>query len=263
MRSTMMHPDEGKLQALLDDELDASERSDLERHVQECESCTTELATLRAVSAVFAHAVSLLDGPVRTVPLRPPSLRSGRPPRWSRMALPRAAVLVFGFAAAASAAMPGSPIRSWLETLGGPPAQTTAVTSGQRAGDTSAEPVLAAPARAPESGVSVAPADGAVRVIVTRASPELRVRAILTDSDRAWAIATGDAAGARFETAAGRIEIIGAGAGELRIELPRALGRATVEVDGVPYLSKEGERLNLAVPAEDSAGAEVTFRVRR
>lgn len=254
-----MHPDEGTLQAFLDDELTVEERRAVEEHLPGCEECRREAARLRVAAADLGAALSLLDVPVpRTAaPPRP------APPRRAATfaALPRAAVLLLGFAAAASATLPGSPVRAWVtglfESAAPPPAPT--VLSAPAPGPVEA-PVAAPPV---EAGVSVEPVDGQVRVVLRDASPDLVVRAVLTDGGRAGAYATGAAADARFGTGPGRIEVAGAGEGVLRVEIPRAARAATIEVNGALYWTKEGDQLRLAVPAGDSAGAEVTFPVRR
>src|SRR5690606_30227745 len=156
--------------------------------------------------------------------------------RRSGWGLARAATLVFGFAAAASATIPGSPVRGWLGGLLSPEPELAAVSAPEAARAPAAEPMAASVEAAAEAGISVLPEQGEVRSVPRDASPELTIRAVLVDHPRAGVWASGEAASARFGSGAGRIEVEGAGPGELRIELPRAAYDAIVVVNGTPYL---------------------------
>ncbi len=264
----MIHVDEGALQALLDGELSAEERYGADRHLEGCAACRAELNALRSASGELAGALSLLDRRTPRARGSVPAQPRARPhPRaWRRgRSLARAAVLVLGFAAAASATIPGSPVRGWLGGILAPERETVALSEPAGPGPAPETRIAAAAKEAPdeEAGISVLPAGGEVRIVLRRASPELVVRAVLVDRPRAGVFARGDAASARFGTGAGRIEVEGAGPGELRIELPRAAYHASVVVNGTPYLTKRGDQMRLSVPAQDSMGAEVTFRVKQ
>lgn len=265
----MTHVDEGVLQALADGELAGDERRFADRHLDACPVCRAELEGLRSASRDLAGALSLLDHRVpraRDYILAQPRKRPEPPRAWKRSGwgLARAAGLVLGFAAAASATIPGSPVRGWLDGLLAPERQTVALSEP-------AAPEVAATTRAAavaeeapvEAGISVLPSQGEVRIVLRDASPELVVRAVLVDLPRAGVFARGEAASARFSTGEGRIEVDGAGPGELRIELPREAYNASVVVNGTPYLTKQGDQLRLAVPAQDSAATEVTFKVQQ
>ncbi len=54
---------------------------------------------------------------------------------------------------------------------------------------------------------------------------------------------------------------MGSAPGEIRIELPRSVSVARVEVDGQLALLKEGTDLRLVTPPADSTESEVVFRV--
>jgi hypothetical protein len=108
------------------------------------------------------------------------------------------------------------------------------------------------------------PDDGAVRVVLNGAARGLRVRARVADGELVEVSATGAAAGARFRTSPGRIEVLDAGAGEVLIALPRGARAAVVEVDGHVYVAKDGARLRVTRPGAPSAAArEAEFRVER
>lgn len=257
----MIHATEGVLQALVDDELPATDRFRLERHLEECPACATELHALRAASAELSAAIQSIDRPAPVdaayrefVRHRPKSSRWGPELRHS---LQRAAILVLAVAGVASATIPGSPIRQWVgELLEG----NTSEATGPIAAQPEAAPVAIAASESSPTGVSVLPANGQVTVALESPVPELEVRVRLSDREFAEVQVTGAAAAARFRTSPGRIEVAGAEAGEIRIGLPRSARTAVVQINGKVFLYKEGDQLRLLTPAADSAGAEVVFR---
>jgi hypothetical protein len=267
----MRHVNEGVLLALEDGELPADEAVRVAEHLEECELCREELSLLQDaafllrreldVGDVAAPAVS--DTTIQSLRRRAgaSTVRRGGG-RWGD--LRRAAVLVLGFAAAASATIPGSPVNRWIRDLVQPePAARVAAERETEATAVAPPSAVESDTFADETGVSVLPEGGAVEVVLRDASAELRVKAVLVEQPRAGVFAAGSASSARFSTAPGRIEVTGAAGGELRVELPRAARVATVEVNGRRYISKEGDQLRLTVPADDGAGAEVNFRVQQ
>ena len=114
MRTMTSHLDEGMLLAYADGELSPGEREEVREHLEDCTACTTELEGLRSAAGALTGALGLLDRPAPAT-VSPEQLRwrarRPAPARRGWAALPRAAVLVLGFAAAASATIPGSPVR--------------------------------------------------------------------------------------------------------------------------------------------------------
>ena len=251
----MTHIDEGRLQALIDNELRLDERHRVERHLASCESCRAEAEALRGLSGTFSQAVETMPG---SPPRREHGI--GWPRRGAsrlRRILPRAAVLLL-FAGAASATIPGSPVRRWF---GVEPSTTAAPVSEVERGAQSPASVAAA-APAVESGVSVEPVDGAVDILLHQAGGGLKIHALLVEGPRAGVYASGAAASSRFRTGAGRIEVLNARGGELRIELPRGVAAATVTVNGKEYLRKQGESLDLPVAGSADAAEGIDFSVQ-
>lgn len=253
----MTHIDEGRLQALIDGELRLDERHRVERHLASCDGCRAELELLRALSGRFSEAIAELPRLARSRehgvgwPARSPSAVV-------RAMLPRAAAILLFAGAAASATIPGSPVRRWLGMEGAP---ATVAEAGPAGSDQEA-PAAAIEAEAFESGVSVEAADGAVEIVLRDAGGDLRVRAMLVDGTRAGVYAAGEAASSRFLTGAGRIEVLSARAGELRIELPRDVAVATVVVNGREYLRKQDGRLDLRVGEPDGPADGIEFSVQ-
>jgi TonB family protein len=119
----MMHLDEGTIQGFLDDQLPGRERAEAAAHLAACRSCRAVLEELSRAKSTFSTSIPVLD--VAPPPARGAgALRAARrSPRILTPSLARAAVLVLFMAAAAAAAVPGSPVRQWLVGVpeSGPP----------------------------------------------------------------------------------------------------------------------------------------------
>lgn len=255
----MTHPGEGTLQEMLDGELPPGARAGVEAHLASCPACAGELAELRGLTERTSALLGLVEAvpPVLAAQARfARHRRGGGALAEARRALPRAAVLVLAVAgAAAAAAIPGSPAREWVRGLGVAerPAQPAPVQPAPPAPP-------AAPAETAPKAVSILPSEGRVRIAVSASSPELRVRARLAPVERAEVTATGAAATARFRTGPGRIEVLGAGPGELVITLPADAGSAFVEVNGRVLAAKEGAELRSLAPRVAGTATEPVFR---
>lgn len=108
------HPEPGEALAWLDGELPSGPAAELARHLETCESCVSLRRDLEAASASLAAAVRTAD----VAPRRPTVAAVRRRALYRRLApVAAAAVLVVVFAGAASALVPGSPLRAWIERL--------------------------------------------------------------------------------------------------------------------------------------------------
>jgi TonB family protein len=107
----MTHRAEGDIQAFLDDQLVGQERAAMAEHLLVCAACRSVHEELRRAKVLFSGSIGALD-------VEPP--RATLPARASRRlppgtgSLAKAAVLVLLMAAAATAVVPGSPIREWV-----------------------------------------------------------------------------------------------------------------------------------------------------
>ncbi|MFW6078452.1 MAG: anti-sigma factor family protein [Gemmatimonadota bacterium] len=260
----MDHLNEGTLQALIDDELSASDRQAAERHVAECSECAEALSEARVSTREASAALAVLDRPAPVDSAFEAVLGGETTSGWFRPgSLPRAAVLILGFAAAASAAVPGSPVRDWATTLidriggeGVEPETTVRL-------DSPAAAPASSPARADDAGtagIAVVPRGEAMRVLVATSGHAgwLRVRVVEADE---VTVAADRSVAARFETGAGRVRASATGPGTITVELPRGLLRAEVVVDGSQYLRKEGERLHLSVAPSDATDTDLLFEI--
>ena len=257
----MDHPDEGRLRALLDDELDESEASDLLGHIGGCSVCD---AAVKQAEETQLLATALLDAldvapptdrvRARLAEHRAEGARERQARRFGlgRRDLARAAMLVLGFTGALAAAVhQASPVRRWLQ----PEAEAMVIAP-------TAEPTLSAAAEpVPEVGV---------RLVVPSTGIQVTLAGVATGStiEVAW-VEDGSASvyapeGTSFTTAEalGRIEAQMTGRGAVRIELPRLAGRASLVVDGTRYLEKTGERIDFPGPPALVEGSRVSFQVR-
>jgi hypothetical protein len=242
MECMMNHATEGQLQASLDGEARSEDLAGVREHLRLCGQCAAELAALRSLNEEAANALALLDVPAPAVQ---PALARVRQARAagsgrfasSRRALARAAMLVLAAAGVASAAIPGSPVRRWLATAVERMAGVLAPAERP-----AAEAPVPVPVTGSQAGASAAPAQGRVRVLLMDPGEGALVRVLLTDGPRA-VVRADESSGARFSSGAGRVEARGVERGEVVVELPRGALTATVEIDGVVVVSREGDSL--------------------
>lgn len=264
----MSHVEQGELQAYLDGEVTTSARAQIDSHIQSCGACAEQLEQLRSAATLFAFMMRGSDAPaptaaalaeIQTVVPDVPRRRFAL----TRSALTRAAIFMVGFAALASAAIPGSPVRSWLSNA----LQTVGVID--KAPAPAVVPAVPAPTEATaniptdEAALAIQPADGHVRVILTNVLTGATIRVRLIDGERATVQALGGATRARFRTGPGRIEVIGVQKGEVAVEIPRSAWDARVEADGRMLFQKDREKVRVADPAQIGTNSEFVFKPRR
>ncbi len=264
----MTHPSEGTLQAYLDHALSAEDQAEAAGHLERCAACRAELETLARVAATASAALALLDAPIDAVSARAAVTRRAereaepvhiaRPAAAPfRRAFLRAAMLVLASATVAVAAIPGTPLHRWIANV-----WRERVTTRVARPAPAARPAVRVPEAAPApptAGVSVLPAGDRVRIVFDHVAAETVVQVRLVDAEQAAVEASGPAASARFRTGPGRIEMVGGGAGQVRVEVPRSVGRASVESDGRLLLFKENASIRVFSPA-DTVGQVLTFR---
>ena len=282
----MTHLDDGRLRALMDDELSDSDASAVQLHLGECDPCLTRLAELEERSALVARALAQLDtaeppsgaqsalferiesaatgargGPSQKVVSVE---QSGRV--WSSRALStplaRAAIVVLLLGGVATA-LPASPVRGWIASAW---ARAAELLSSQESALT---PVSPTEEVLPTSGGSVVAQDGAlsgvlldivgneVSVVLREIAPGTSI-VVRMVPEREAGVFAGDPAS--FRTAEGRIEVTGA-AGIVFVNLPREATTASIEVNGGIYLRKVGEQTDVTGPIQLRTAEEIHLRV--
>jgi anti-sigma factor RsiW len=118
-----MHVEEGQLQALLDGELDQTSAADARRHIDGCAECRDLLEQLRRDEQLLASVLPSIDHPIPRMPVP-----RRRPLRWA------AAIALFLLAAGTAYAVPGSPVRRFVDRLVGRPVTDEAPRSPDVAG---------------------------------------------------------------------------------------------------------------------------------
>ena len=260
----MPHFTEGELQAYLDAEVNAPARDEIAAHLDSCPVCESELETLRGAAGLFAYAVQLADIPTPAFSMAGLRIRGRAEAAWqlagfSRRALARAAVLIVSVAAAASAAVPGSPLRRWVESV------WRQMTTAEAPEAVPVAPPVAEPAQPsiaePAPGfAAIQPVGGHALVRLIDAAPGMRIRVLLVDSSKVTVTANGAASNAQLGTATGRLDVTGAGPGEVVIQLPHT-ANATVQVNGATYIVKVGGELEFPGPQPDQSGNQLFFLI--
>lgn len=261
----MTHATEGLLQAYLDGEIDGTAEAELRDHLGRCTACAAELESLRRVGLHTHEALGLLVAPPAPMLRARAAVSAERrvTPRGARRlgasSLAKAAMLLLALAGAGAAAIPDSPVRRALEST------IARVAELFRAEETPvavpAEPGVEAPAPLAMSGASVTPSNGRVRIVLHTPAEGTEVIVRLSDTGRADVETATAAAGVRFRTGAGRLEVTNLSAGTVTIDIPRAVQNATVEIDGSVYAYKRGSMLQLSGPAGEESGPQVSFRI--
>lgn len=173
----MSHPDRESLRRFIDGELTDDDRLATAAHIDKCTECSDTLANVQREDAWVGSLLSTLDSPQRIAASR--FAPRTRMPIWLR----RAAVLFFLLSVAGAAwALPGSPLRRWLDD--------TAVD----ASNASTLDETANHAPAPHGGIEI-PVDGAVQIAFMQRQSRGAIRVILSDSTGIVLTILGDDAG--------------------------------------------------------------------
>ncbi len=262
----MDHRTDGELQAYLDAELLRVEAAVVSEHLMVCTDCRARLGELRMAGEEFRHALGELDAQFdRTAPATPMPLRqrraraaSARHAVLGRTALMRAAVLLLAVAGAATAVVPGFPLRQLIDRLVNDRAKPAHV-------EAPAVPVEEAEAPAPGiASVTVAPVDGRVAVSVRRFAAGSIIRVRFGTGSEVRATLVNGPGGARFSVGSGSLFVVGTGSSttdEILIELPRGLNSATVDVDGKRILVASPDGLRRSGDPSGVPEDEVVLRV--
>lgn len=259
-----MHLSESRLLAYLDGELSPEESAGMEEHLGTCVPCRRASVTLRSRSEAVRRLLGSIDVEPPTEEVLAKVVRApraaggrggseGRGASWwsrrSRLAQAALLLLVLGAVGGLSAALPGSPIRSWLSTGRGAPA-------GDAVGGAARTAVLGEPL----SGSLTVTLDG------LRRGDVVEVAWIDDGAPRVRA-----PSGSRYRVVPGVVsaEIVRGPAPEgvsappvrVTVELPDHLSDVVVETAGGVLLTKRNGLVELPGAVADSTAPVLRFEV--
>lgn len=216
-----MHFEDGQLEALLDGELAPAAEATARTHLAACAECRSRLESLQADEQLLGDVLPLLDHAARPpVPLNAIVARARRrmwPLRWA------AAIALLVFGTGVLYAVPGSPLRRWID---------------QRIGRHGTLPET--PER-PAAGIALVPEEGARFRIDFRAPAAGTVTIRLTDSTSIDVRRTDGIA--RFSAGIDRLTIeTDSGPAHFAIALPRSASWVEVFAGDRRLFLKDGAR---------------------
>lgn len=225
-----MHLDDERIQRLIDGELDAGSEAEARRHCAECTPCSRLVAQATGEAAAVRELLTRLDPPASGS--RPPLLVAGgaaHPIGFKPVQLAAALLLVFGLAGIALA-LPGSPVRDWIDRITERPPVAVP--------ESTETPVEVPPAAVAVSGISVLP--GRVMILDLKGAGD-GAEAVLTLSDDPELIVRAASGAATFASAPGRITItLREPAARIDIRIPGSAPRVEVRCADRRLFLKEG-----------------------
>lgn len=253
------HPADGRLLAHLDGELAVAEAGRVEEHLEGCDACRRRREELARASDLLTRELRAADvepPPADALAVRRAARRreggaGGRREGLAPSTFWKAAVLVLGVGAAASATVPGSPVEGWItdavRALAGAfsdgPAQDASTADG---------PATASGAQ----GVSLRVA-GRAEVRISEPAPGLVVRVRSVDDSVVSVVARG----ARYRVAEGVVEVVGPDGPDLRVELPTSAATARITAGGELLMERVDGRIRIHAPSADTADGTISFPV--
>ena len=220
-----MHLDEGRIQRLLDGELDAAAEHAMRTHAAACEECRARIDQARG-NAMAASLLETLDVPAPRIDALAVAARARveePAPRFQMAAGFVLALALVGGAYVAWAA-PGSPVRAWVDSV------AEWLQARQHQG--------APPPADGAGGIAVAPG-ARLTIVFATAQPAGTARVSLTDGDEVVIRAAHGAA--TFSSSADRLVVGNAGStADFTVELPRAAPRIEILLGGRRLLLKDG-----------------------
>ncbi len=210
-----MHPTDSDLLAMLHGELREPAADQVRLHVEVCSGCASRRDAIAREEADRALLLRTLDFPVP--PISAAIIRTRAQAR-RRLIRAAASIGVLTTLVSAAAAMPGSPVRTWLEKVLAPAPSQPA-------------PAAPGPAEGPAAdGVEVA-AEGAL--VIELRHPQAAGQFQIAATDRATATARAIGGDVGYRVGPGRVTLDNrTPAARYEITIPRTLANVTVLVGG-------------------------------
>ncbi len=240
-----MHLDAEKIERLLANEMTPEEARVWRDHLGGCADCARQLEDAKRDDREIAGQLGLLDHAIPDTDVRRLRRRASRPALRRTLA---AAALAFLIVAAAASAMPGSPVRSWLNRVfAGAEGASRQATTGEGAGAAAIEP----------SGVSVLPG-GSFELVFDAVQDSGVVRISLSDEPEVSVRSEGLGVGYSVEPS--RVRVLNAGSkASYRVVLPEGPTSITILVGDTPVLVKRGATIETSAPRDVSGDYLVRF----
>ncbi len=253
MTADMTLPDDGLLQAYIDDELAEDDRSLVEHRLAADPVWASALDELTQASDVVSRGLAAQDRTPPSVAGPPPwigVLKQGARTAPSRFPMGRAAAVVVLVTGAVASGLPGSPVREWFaDRFAEPPAQTRVPMSDVIGLD---EPV---PADTEDVGVRVSTPAGAVLVVLPDLPPGVELRVRLNTDGEMGVFGPSETS---FRARDGRVDVLNP-AGVIRVDLPTGLNQVTILVGAAVYLRKDLDSMNVLGPVTSRTDTEIRF----
>jgi anti-sigma factor RsiW len=228
-----MHLHDGELQALLDGELTGNGAASLRAHVADCEQCSAKMEAMKSAFRKTGQLLTALDesppaisadqlieiAEGRDIPIR-------RAPRGIAWAASITGLIV---ATVVAAAIPGSPVRTIVQTL------------LEQLGTESPEPIAPAESWDAQAGVAMAP-DSAIEIVFQATQPGGSIEIQLIPTDVVRIEVRGDPIGFAVGDQSIQVENQNAIA-SYRITLPENLSQTVIRVATRTVFLKQGSRV--------------------
>jgi len=240
-----MHLDEARLQRLQDGELSAAEERGAREHLDRCERCRALWSEIERERGEFSARLGELDVPAPAFTATGILERGAQAPRrilqgQGRWAWAAGVVVALGIVGLAYA-VPGSPLRAWVTTIG-----HWKETHGARGAPPPPTSLPAAPPDTEVAGVSVDPGQ---RLLISFLRPQSRARLRVEWSDGAEVEVRAPHGAATFTSSTELLEIDGRDSlGTFQIRIPRRAPRVEIQVGGERVYLEEVGRVTVGLP---------------
>jgi len=274
----MAHPDDGLIRAFLDGELGEGEAEAFLIHSGSCPECQAEIRVQEKAMSQATRALLLMDTEPSVIEAlgrfqarisaqdktqaRISALGDFESEKSSRRGAPgsllkAASIALILLTAGAASALPGSPVRGWLaqgwNALTGNGAPEGAAQDGIQPGEGDSAGLPDPSAQ--ETWARMVPGGDGVEIGLFDLHDNAEIRVVWVEGEEVSVFAE---EGTRFRTEAGRLEAHSPPGG-VRVEIPNALTRVLLTLDGRTLLRKTGPEVEILDTVQSQSPREVVF----
>jgi hypothetical protein len=238
-----MHLDENQIQRVLHDELSPQTGVAVRDHLADCVGCRERVNKAKDEEQIVYAMLAHLDRPTPRIGVRTIAARS-RAGRSISLRVAATLLLAAGLAGVAYA-IPGSPLRQWIETIGRSPAEPSRRTSIERSSEQASQRVTG------PAGIAVAPGAG---LVIRFVSPQRGGYVDVSLVDGSEVLVRAPSGAATFTSDAAELVIDNAASpAAFEIRIPRDAARIEIQVGQHVIFFKDRTTVRAAQPA-DSRG---------